>query len=811
MPKKFLVIVESPTKAKTINKILGSKDYVVKASYGHVMDLPKSKIGVDIEKGFKPTYVPIKEKGKDAVIAELKKLANEAEMVYLCSDPDREGEFIAQSLKDLLGLKDSEALRVTYNEITPKAIKEAFQKPRKIDDNLVNSQQARRLLDRIVGYKLSPLLWSKILRGLSAGRVQSVAVRLVAEREAEIQAFKADEYWTVKGNFCQEILVADKRPYHVKPGEVKPDQFFHAELREYAGKKVVSSAEDMEKSKEKPAAYIVMDKDYVEWSVVEVLMYGDWTHRVSKYETKETKQHTVPPFSTSYLQQAAANRLGFDTKRTMGVAQKLYEGIDMGSGHVGLITYMRTDSFSVSKDAQEAAKQFITCKYGEKYYPDKPNYFKSKKGSQEAHECIRPTHVEITPAETKGKLGQDEQKLYELIWCRFVASQMAPAVFDSTTCEVSSHKPEIKGKEPELTALWRANGRLMKFDGWMKVYGKEDADAKLPVLAEGEGVVVQKLYPEQHFTQPPARFNEASLVKLLESEGIGRPSTYASIIGVIQDRGYVQKLGKGGKAALKATDLGIAVSGALVGHVPSIMDVGFTREMEEKLDEVEEGKVDYVEMLGAFYKGFEKELKKAQKEMPTTKEGWPSDHKCPKCSGVMRKRLSKFGFFVACQDEKCGTMANIGEDGKLQEKKPPEATGIKCDACGADVFYAKGRFGPYLHCSNYKNKDAPCAFTMTINKAGEPHRKFKPIPTDNECQKCKKTKLVVRVSNRGKKNNPFLSCPGFPKCRHAEDLPEAMAAVGADAMKQFVELREKDKHDLETFKEFMQKQQEAEE
>lgn len=812
---KHLVIVESPAKAKTINKILGSKDYVVRASFGHVRDLPKSKIGVDIDDGFKPTYVQVEKKG-DA-IAELRSLAKSGGDVYLCPDPDREGEAIAWHLFEMLGLKKSNSHRVTFNEITPKAIKEAFQNPRDIDMNLVNSQQARRFLDRIVGYKLSPILWTKILRGLSAGRVQSVTTRLLAEREAEIRAFRADEYWTCSCDFCELGILPDEQKKAKLPCHAGDDlrrHFFRADLKERDGKKIVSSADEMEKAKAKPDSYEILNKKESE-GLVEALMYMHWEHKVSKHETKETKQHAIPPFSTSYLQQAAANRLGFDTKRTMGIAQRLYEGVNMDQGPVGLITYMRTDSFSISKDAQAEARDFIRSEFGDEYYPEKPNYYKGKKGAQEAHECIRPTHVDITPAMAKPRLQNDEFRLYELIWNRFVASQMAPGVFDSTTCEISSVLPKkyvVDGKEYETpydgvehTLAFRATGRVMKFDGWLRVYDRDDDDdVKLPPIRENDDLVVQKVDGDEHFTQPPPRYNEASLVKTMEQEGIGRPSTYSSIISLIQDRGYARKIGKGGKAPLEATDLGMIVTQSLVGQFPSIMDVGFTREMEDKLDEVEEGKINYVALLEEFYKGFSKEMERAKKEMPSTKDGWESDLRCPKCDGPTRRRLSKFGFFVACQDQKCKTMADIGPDGKPKAKPEAEPTGIRCDDCGGDVYYATGRFGAYLHCQSYKDKEKKCVFTMAINKAGEPHRKFKAIPTEVECERCHKQKMVIRVSARGKKNKPFLSCPGFPKCRAATDLPPEMAALGEQAMASFHEGRRKDAADLCAFRSFME-------
>jgi DNA topoisomerase-1 len=779
---KNLVIVESPHKAKTISKILG-KEYTVMASQGHVADIASAKgkgyIVEGVSDDFDVKYGPILR--KEPIIKELSKAAAIAEKVFLCSDEDREGEAISWNIFEMLGLKKSGTRRVTFNEITPKAITEAFKHPRDIDMNLVNSQQARRILDRVVGYKLSPLLWDKIKRGLSAGRVQSVAVKLLAEREKEIAAFRSDEYWTVSGSVGTSFAGGTA---------AKP---FPTNLRAFDGKPVVSSAADVEKAKSGATMAWLKGKSAAD-SVLAAVKGRPYV--VSASDTKETAKSAAPPFNTSSLQQASANRLGYDAKKTMMVAQGLYEGVDVGSGPIGLITYMRTDSFSVSKDAQADCKKFVESSYGPGFYPSKPNYYKSRAGAQEAHECIRPTDVGLTPDKIRHKLSSEQAKLYELVWSRFVASQMAQAIYDCTTIDVSTSD----GKAPEAT--FRSTGRVIKFAGWTMAYGVDEDDDKessLPAIPAGRPAeLVDPVAGEQHFTQPPPRYNDASLVKTMEKEGIGRPSTYASILTVIQDRKYAEKMGHGGKAPLKATDLGMVVTDCLDGCFPSVMDIGFTRDMESKLDEVEEGKVGYKDVLKGFYGGFEKEMDSAKTAMKSTKGGVETKHPCPKCSKKMFRKLGTFGFFLACPDEKaCGHTMDVDADGKPKDRAPLTPTGIKCEKCGRDVVRATGRFGPYLCCSGCMSKPTKeCDFTLKLSKAGLPLCKVEGIKTEIGCEKCKKTKMLVRATRFGK---PFLACPGFPKCRHAADLPESMKAEGEEIQKRWAAKKEKEKAYADVF------------
>ena len=686
---KNLVIVESPGKIKTIGKVLG-KNYVVKASIGHIRDLPKGKgkgadsknlIVAGIAKDFTPTYVNVEAKKK--VIAELRKSANAADTVYLCPDPDREGEAIAWHLAEALELEPKKIVRVTFDEITPRGIKAGFAAPRQIDMDLVNSQQARRVLDRIVGYKLSDLLWTKIVRGLSAGRVQSVAVRLLVDREKEIQAFIAECYWTVSAIFS-----------HLGKN-------FDASLRAIDGKQVVSNADDLGKFKAggmglSGASGIVRTlignaKDAQ--AIAAALRVAKYL--VAWYEVKEVQDRPYPPFATSQLQQASANRLGFDAKRTMRIAQQLYEGVNLGDeGQVALITYMRTDSFRISPDALKECRDTIESRFGPKYLPEKPNYYASRAGAQEAHECIRPTHVEMTPESLKSQLSDEQFKLYKLIYQRYVASQMTPAIFDATSADIAAQGPNTRN------AVFRATGRVLKFDGWLAVQGgaaaamaahvdasakdrekgdEDDADATdeseeakaaapsaalakvdpkkakktgpqiLPPMKTGDAPKLEKLDPEEHFTQPPPRYTEASLTKTLEREGIGRPSTYTAIITTIQDRGYAQKLGQGGRGSFMATPLARVVTESLEGHFPSIMDLGFTRDMELELDKVSEAHLDWRKAIGDFYGPFSRDLANAAKNMQNTKQtSEKTDVVCPDCGAMMEKRLSQFGFYLRC-------------------------------------------------------------------------------------------------------------------------------------------------------------------
>jgi len=824
---KSLVIVESPGKVKTISKVLG-KNFVVKASIGHVRDLATSKkddnrtdtIVNGVAKDFTPIYITLPNKAK--VVEDLRKAAKNADKIYLCPDPDREGEAIAWHLAEALHLDPKRIVRVTFDEITPRGIKAGFDNPRDINMNRVNSQQARKVLDRIVGFKLSNLLWDKIVRGLSAGRVQSVAVRLLSDREKEIQAFIAEPYWTVAASFLHEKTT------------------FDANLRALDGKQVVSNAEDLSKFKagmgQMGASGIVrtlIQNAQEANAIVEALRKA--AYAVAFYEVKEVQDRPYPPFATSQLQQAAANRLGFDPKRTMRIAQQLYEGVPLGDeGPVALITYMRTDSFRISPDALTECRTTIKQLYGEKYIPEKPNAYASRSGAQEAHECIRPTHVELAPQQVKQHLTDEQFKLYKMIWERFVTCQMVPAIFDATTADIAASGPNTRN------AVFRATGRVLKFDGWLIVQGgaaaaaaanveasaadrekgdetetapEEESGAQsaaapakkaakkmpggqlLPAMKVGDKPGLQSISPDEHFTQPPPRYTEASLIKKLEREGIGRPSTYASIISTVQERGYVQKLGSGGRGALMATPLGRVVTEHLEGHFPTIMDLGFTRDMELELDKIEDTQLDWKQVIKDFYGPFSKDLEKAKKSMTSTKEqGEPTDTKCPDCNSPMEKRLSKFGYYLRCtKAPECKATYRLDARGNIQIKEGPQPTGIKCDKCGGDVVKSTGRFGPYLHCVKYSTKE--CNFTMKLNKEGHPIRKFAALATDKVCEKCK-SPMVVRVTSRGKTRRPFLSCSNFPKCRAAADLPPELSALGEQGMDQWRASDAKNKRDL---------------
>ncbi|MFH0939620.1 MAG: type I DNA topoisomerase [Planctomycetota bacterium] len=824
---KNLVIVESPGKIKTIAKVLG-KDFIVKASVGHVRDLINSKkddqremIVTGIGKDFTPMYVTLASKRK--IIDDLKKVADLAEKIYLCPDPDREGEAIAWHLVEALNLPSRKIVRVTFDEITPRGIQHGLANPRQINMELVNSQQARRVLDRIVGYKLSPLLWEKIVRGLSAGRVQSVAVRLLVDREEEIEAFKTEQYWTIDANF----------DFNGKT--------FEASLRALDGKQIVASAEDLAKFKsgqgQMGSSGIVraLIKDGAEANAI-VAVLRSAAYLINSFEVKEALDRPYPPFATSQLQQAAANRFGFDARRTMRVAQQLYEGLPLSEqGHVALITYMRTDSFRISKDALQECRDVIKTRYGKKYLPEKPNFYASRAGAQEAHECIRPTHVEISPEQVKPCVSDEQYKLYKLIYERFVACQMLPAIFDATTADIAASGPGTRN------AVFRANGRVLKFEGWLAVQGgaaaaamahveasaadrekgdeiesgsdeepaadklarkvaikKQSAGQLLPAMKVGDRTKLKELSPDEHFTQPPPRYTEASLVKKLEREGIGRPSTYATILSTIQDRGYAQKLGSGGRGAFMATPLGRVVTTSLKGHFPSIMELSFTRDMEEELDKIEEAHLDWRKVIADFYGPFEKDLQKAKKNMPCTKtQVEKTDTVCPDCGASMEKRLGKFGYYLRCNAApQCKATYRLNAQGHIQKKEGPQSTGIKCDLCGSDVVKSVGRFGPYLHCVKYSTKE--CAFTMKLNKEGHPIRKFAPIKTDRICEKCK-SPLVVRVTSRGKNRQPFLSCSNFPKCRAAQDLPPELISLGEQALAQWQEMDRRNKRDLTIF------------
>lgn len=704
---KPLIIVESPAKARTITKYLG-KSYNVMASVGHVKDLPTSKLGVDIDNDFTPHYVTIK--GKAKILTDIKKAAKSASKIFLCPDPDREGEAIAWHIAEELNDKVDNIYRVLFHEITEKAIKEALHTPGRIDTNKVNAQQARRILDRIVGYKLSPLLWEKVRRGLSAGRVQSVAVRIICDLEKEIQQFVSEEYWSLTATV---------------EGKVPPP--FAIKLIKYRNEDIkVPNQQDAERIKN-----VLSGSEYI----------------VKAIEKKERKKNPQPPFTTSKLQQEAARKLRFTAKKTMMVAQKLYEGIEIGSeGPVGLITYMRTDSVRVSADAQGEARKYIKENIGHEYIPGKGVDYKNKKGIQDAHEAIRPTSVFRSPEEIKGHVDKDTYNLYRLIWNRFVACQMSPALLDTTTIDVTAGE-----------YILRATGAVVRFPGFMKLYeeGSDDTaqaiegeeGSVLPSVTVGERLNLLTIEPKQHFTQPPARYTEATLIKELEEKGIGRPSTYATILSTIQDREYVEK--KEGK--FYPTELGVLVNNMLVEHFPELIDVMFTAKMEDELDEIEEGRYEWRQAVGDFYKPFDQHLEKARKEMRNVKaEETPTDIKCEKCGNSMVIKWGKLGYFLACSAyPECKNTMDFkrSEDGAIEAMKE-EATGEICPQCNSPMIIKSGRYGRFLACSKYPE----CKTT-------------KPITTGVACpqQGCG-GELTEKRSKRGR---VFYSCTKYPSCTFA--------------------------------------------
>ena len=733
MPKG-LVIVESPAKAKTIQKYLG-KGFAVEASLGHVKDLPKSVLGVDINKDFETDYIVIP--GKEKVLAKLKKLAQSAETVYLAPDPDREGEAIAAHLaaelgdgskrkKKKKGAEPERIRRVTFNEITQRAVQAAFEHPRDIDRHLVDAQQTRRVLDRLVGYQVSPLLWDKVRRGLSAGRVQTVALRLIVDREREIKAFEKKEYWTIDAHLAA----------------AKPPTFDARFLGKGEEKVEIPNRDEAEKIR------AALDK-------------AEWT--VRGVDRKERRRYSTPPFTTSKLQQDASRKLRFSVKRTMMIAQRLYEGVELGDeGLVGLITYMRTDSTRVSNEALTEVREYIKSEYGELYLPESPNTFKEKKEAQAAHEAIRPTSVVRHPEQIKQYLKEDEFKVYKLIWQRFVASQIMPAVFDQTTVDIDA--------KSSADSFWfRVTGSVLKFDGFLKVYeeskeGKDEEDEelkhKLPALEAGQKLTLKGLKPEQHFTEPPPRYNEASLVKELEERGIGRPSTYATILTTIQERQYAQKLG--GKFV--PTEIGLVVTDLLVENFADIFDFQYTARLEEELDEIEEGKQKWTDALGEFYKKFEKDLKYAQKHMENIKRmEKPTDEKCERCGSPLVIKWGKHGSFYACSaydkdDPNTCTFTKENpinlpdlDTADLQETSQEEY----CENCGRLMVLKRGRFGQFMACTGYPD----CKTTRRLDQG----KKVPDIPLDELCPKCGRN-LIIRHGRFGE----FTSCSGYPECKYVK-------------------------------------------
>ena len=686
-----LVIVESPSKAKTIGKYLGT-DYTVKASMGHLRDLPKSTMGVDLEGNFQPHYIPVR--GKEALIKELKAESAKAQTVYLATDPDREGEAISWHLKELLELPDDKAKRVTFNEITQKVVKESIAHPRDIDYNLVDAQQARRVLDRIVGYELSPLLWKKVRRGLSAGRVQSVATRLVVDRENEIRAFQPKEYWSLDVNLTRQG---------------KPGSF----VAHYYGSPKKQELENQEQTQK----------------VIADITGRDFT--VTNVKKAEKKRSSAPPFTTSTLQQEASRKLGFTPKKTMMVAQQLYEGVDVaGEGTLGLITYMRTDSLRLSEEAMAAAADFIRHRYGDSYYYGGFHTFKTKGNAQDAHEAIRPTHVELDPDEIRSSLTPDQYKLYKLIWSRFLATQMANAVFDTVAIDT-----ECAGH------VFRSTHQSMRFPGFIAVYeeGRDDeaeaVGAALPDLQMGEKCTSSGYKPEQHFTQPPARYTEATLVKAMEEKGVGRPSTYAATVSTIQDREYVVKEDK----RLLPTALGEIVTGLMLERFQDIIDVEFTANMENKLDAVEEGKQAWKDLIADFYQGFHKELVDAETALEGVRLKVPeeeTDEVCELCGRKMVIKMGRFGKFLACPG-----FPECRNTKPLVERMPG-----RCPKCGNGLLKRKSKRGfAYYACE----MGAECGF-MTWD-----------VPTAEDCPECGQT--LFKKSGRGRMK-PFCvneKCPRF--------------------------------------------------
>jgi len=724
---KALVIVESPAKAKTINKYLG-KDYKVIASMGHVRDLPKSKLGVDVDAGFEPEYVVIPSRVK--LVKELKDAAKAAEIVYVATDPDREGEAIGWHLAEELTGSKKKIRRLMFNEITKKAILEAMKTPGEINMKMVDAQQARRVLDRLVGYKISPILWDKVRRGLSAGRVQSVALKLICDREREIEAFVPEEYWHLTARLLAAL----------------PPEFEARLMRKgESAAKITNEAE---------SKAVLKDLERASFVVSSVVM-------------KERKKNSVPPFITSKLQQASR----FPVKKTMMVAQQLYEGIELPGEEapIGLITYMRTDSVRVADQALEDVRGHIRTQYGDAYVPEEANKFKVKSTAQDAHEAIRPTSMSYPPESVQAFLTPDQYYLYRLIWNRFVASQMMPALFDDTTADIKA-----------ADYVFRAKGSIPKFAGWLAVYGQgteaeesertEQPAAKstgttegddeapqtgvLPVLTEGQTLELKELKPEQKFTQPPPRFNEGSLVKALEEDGIGRPSTYASIISVLQARDYVNKV----EGKFRPTILGRRLVDKLLHPVfDDILDVEYTARMETQLDEIENGKADYKETLTAFYKTFKKDLKRAAKEMPNFKEGQPTGEKCDKCGkGEMVEKAGKFGIFLACS-----TYPDCDNTRELEPAEAPtEELEEACENCGKPMVLKRGRFGMFLACTGYPE----CKTTRKIIATKQGMSAAKPDQILEEiCPNCGKF-LVVKHGRFGE----FTACTGYPDCRYVK-------------------------------------------
>ena len=715
---KSLLIVESPTKVNTLKKIVG-KDFIIKASVGHLKDLPKKKLGVDVDNNFEPEYITIRGKGK--ILQELKTAAKKVDTIYLAPDPDREGEAIAHHIgNEVARFTKGKIYRVMFNEITKKAVKEALANPTELNLDRVNAQQARRILDRLVGYKISPILWKKVHRGLSAGRVQSVALRIVCEREREILAFESKEYWSI----TLDLEGSSKPKFQAKLFKINDDKA-----------EIVNKKEADKILKDLDGSSLVLES-------------------ITK---KERKRNPSAPFITSSLQQEASRKLNYSPKKTMMLAQKLYEGIKLEKkGTVGLITYMRTDSVRLSDQALEEVRNYIPERYGKEYLPAKPNMYKSKKSAQEAHEAIRPTDVTLDPNFLKDHLEKDLFRLYQLIWSRFVSCQMVPAVLDTTQFDIKSGN-----------YLFRSNGSILKFAGFMKVYVEsqdddnaektetKDSDRILPALKKSENLNLLEISPEQHFTQPPARFTEAMLVKELEDKGVGRPSTYASIISVIKDRDYIQNE----ERRLKPVELGFMINDLLVENFPDIMTTAFTAKMEEQLDEVEDGKKQWRDVLQTFYTPFKKDLEEAEKKMKDFKaEVEETDEVCEKCDKPMIIKWGRFGKFLACSAyPDCKNAKDIKKPGTEGEPEASDEVEGDCDKCKSPLIIKRGRFGKFIACSTYPD----CKFT-------------KPIGLGIKCPEdgCK-GEIAPR---RTKKGRTFYGCTKYPDCTFTSwDKPKAEA------------------------------------
>ncbi len=670
----------------------------MESSFGHVRDLPKSKLGVDVENNFEPTYaVPLKAK---KVVSELKERAKKAKFIYFATDEDREGEAISWHLREIIKPKADQVKRITFHEITKEAIEHAVENPRAIDMSLVNAQQARRVLDRLVGYKLSPLLWKKISRGLSAGRVQSVAVRLIVEREREVEAFKPQEYWTIDAVFS------------------KDKNLFEAKLSKVDGKSLDKFAIGNNKEAQEIFDAIKNSK-----------------FRVAKIEKKQTKRSPHPPFTTSTLQQAAINRFGFSAKQIMMIAQQLYEGIELADkGSVGLITYMRTDSVNLSEKFLASASEHIQNSFGKNYYSGKKLFKSKSKNAQEAHEAVRPTDVSIQPDDIKKYLDPKQFKLYDLIWRRALASQMADAMIEATSVDINDEKDKF---------TFRANGSIIAFDGFLKVYKTDTKENILPELKESEKINLEKISPNQHFTEPPPRYTEASLVKALEEKGIGRPSTYAPTISTIQERNYVIKEEK----RLKPTDMGVLVNDLLVEHFPKVVDYDFTAKMEDELDEIANGKIKWQDVIRGFYDPFIKNLEEKEEVLSKkdiTEEA--TDEVCEKCGHPMVIKMGRFGRFLACSGyPECKNTKEISKDGNVIEENTLDE---KCPECGKPLVKKRGRFGPFIACSGYPE----CKY---IKK--EPPKEYA------DCPKCGKGKIIAKRGKRGM----FYACNKYPDCKNA--------------------------------------------